>query len=218
MADISESERYWASLMGQATVILASVSEAELQVQLFDVLREFFGDSNCWYEFIPFTVIPDCLDYPLAPYSGRILRLSGVFDQNNVPQNAVMPEIGKVHFLYPYTNTQPMVAAVVKTVTDPLCCFPPGIPEWTLPVHGNGILHGLLGTMMMMPGQAWSNQQMGAFYQGKFRNAIAKARVATMRANTVGGQAWAFPQQFRVTGQRGGVSTYNVNPTPLQLR
>jgi hypothetical protein len=216
MSKSDEAERYWAKLIGQANVVLAGVSDAELRVQLFDVLEEFFGDSNCWHETIYFTVIPDKLEYPLVPLSGRILRLLGVVDQNNVPQNAVMPVIGTVRFLYPYSNVQQVSATVVKNVTDPLLCHPPYIPEWVLPAHGRGLLHGLLGAMMMQPGQSWSNQQMGAFYSGKFRTAIAKARVASMRANTVGSQAWAFPQQYRVTGQRGGVSTYNVNPTPLR--
>jgi hypothetical protein len=216
MANTPESERYWAKLFGQANVILPGSSDTELQVQLFEVLQEFFSDSNCWLETIDFTVVPDNLEYPIAPFSGRILRLMVVVDQNNVPQHAVMPTIGTVRFLYPYSNVQSMTATVIKTVTDPLCCSPPDIPDWVLPVHGLGILHGLLGFMMTQPGQSYSNPQMGAYYSGKFRNAISKARVAAMRANTIGAQAWAFPQQYRVTGQRGGVSTFNVNPTPLR--
>jgi hypothetical protein len=207
-----EVERYWAKLIGQASVILAGVSDAELRVQLFDVLQEFFDGSNCWLETIDFTVVPDSLEYPLYPLTGRALRLYGVVDQNNVPQNAVMSDIGIVQFLFPVSVPQQMKATVVKTVTDPFQCFPPHIPEWVLPVHGLGLLHGVLGTMMMQPGQSYSNQQMGAFYQGKFRNAIAHARVATMKANTVGAQAWAYPQAFSVRGQRGGVSTFNVHP------
>jgi hypothetical protein len=207
-------EGYWAKLLGQASVILSGSSAAETQVQLFDTLEEFFDGSNCWQEAINFTVIPDTTDYPLRPLTGRILRLYGVLDQNNVPQPAVMPHIGTVRFLYPYTNVQPMTATVVKTVTDPLSCVPPHIPEWMLPVHGRGILSGVLGGMMLQPGQSYSNPTLAQYHLTKFRDAIAHARVAAMRMNTVGAQAWAYPQQFRVHGQKGGVSTYNVNPTP----
>jgi hypothetical protein len=35
-----------------------------------------------------------------------------------------------------------------------------------------------------------------------------------MKMNAVGAQSWVFPQQFRVFGQKGGVSTFNVHPTP----
>jgi hypothetical protein len=216
MADSDEGDRYWAKLMGQATVILAGASDAELRVQLYETLEEFFDHSNCWSETINLTVVPELLEYPLVPVTGRILRLSNVLDQNNVPQQAVMSPIGVVRFLYPYTNVQPMTAIVVKTVTDPMCCHPPHIPDWVLPAYGRGILHGLLGNMMMQPGQSYSNLQMGMLRLGRFRGEIAHARVAASKANTIGAQSWAFPQQFRVSGQRGGVSTFNVNPMPLR--
>lgn len=215
MSKGDEAERYWAKLVGQANVILAGASDAELRVQLFDVLQEFFDGSNCWREAISFTVIPESLEYQLMPLAGRVLRLLAVIDQNSVTQAAVMPTIGTVQILFPVSVPQQMTAVVIKSVTDPFQCFPPHIPDWVLPAHGLGILHGLIGTMMMQPGQSYSNQQMGAFYWGKFRGAIAHARVATMKANAVGAQAWAFPQQFSVRGQRGGVSTFNVHPTAV---
>lgn len=209
-----ETERYWAKLIGQANVILTGTSDAELRVQLFDTLQEFFDGSNCWQEAIGFTVIPDTLDYPVVPLSGRIIRLIDVIDQNGVAQQAIMPTSGMVQFLYPYTNTQPMTAVVAKTVTDPFLCFPPHIPDWFLPSYGLGVLNGLLGNMMLQPGQSWSNPDMAKFHLQRFRDTIAHARSATMRGNKVGAQSWAFPQSFRVSGQRGGVSTFNVHPTP----
>ena len=147
-----EVERYWVKLIGQAQVILTGASDAELKVQLFDTLQEFFDGSNCWCEPIKFTVVPDYLEYHLVPLTGRILRLLGVVDQNSIAQQAVMPTIGVVRFLYPYTNVQPMTATVVKNVTDPFLCHPPHIPDWVLPVHGLGILNGLLGSMMTSAG------------------------------------------------------------------
>lgn len=211
---MNECDLYWAKLIGEANVILSGASDAQLRVMLFDVLEEFFDSSNCWQEEIVFTVIPDTLDYKLQPLSGRILRLYGVIDQNNVPQPAIMPHIGEVRFQYPYTTTQPMTAFVVKTVTDPLECFPPYIPDWVLPAFGRGILCGIVGFMMSQPGQSYSNPPMGNFYLQKYKDKIAHARVAMMRGNTVGAQAWAYPRQFAISSQRGGVSTYNVLPSP----
>jgi hypothetical protein len=213
---MSGDELYWAKLMGQANVALTGASDAELKVQLFDVLEEFFRDSNCWQEAIFFTVIPDTLEYPLTPLTGRIVRLNGVLDQNNVPQQAVMPEVGTVRFLYPYSNPQPMRAVFVKNVTDPLSCNPPNVPDWVLPLYGNGILRGIIGNMMLQPGQSYSNQALSLSHLRKFRDVIAQARVATMRANTIGAQAWTFPQSFRTNSQRGGVSTANVSPPALR--
>jgi hypothetical protein len=210
-----ELDRYWRKLLGQAEVTLSGASRVELRVQLYEVLEEFFDLSNCWQEGIPFTVVPEMMNYPIYTASGRILRLNGVLDQNYVTQAAVMPEIGKISFLYPYSNTQTMTAIVVKTVTDPLCCHPPsGVPDWLLPVHGIGLFHGVVGKMMLQPGQSYSNPQVANYHLQKFRDAWAHARVAVARANTIGTQNWVFPQQFRVTSQKGGVSTYNVLPTP----
>jgi len=212
---------YLAKLLGQATVILTGSTDAELKVTLFDTLQEFFGDSNCWQEWIQFTIVPQMQDYPIAPVTGRILRLMGVFDQNRVPQQAIMSDIGTVSFLYPYTTVQPMWACVVKNVTDPLEeCFPtpPYQPDWVLPAYGVGIMSGLLGNMMLQPGQSYSNQTLATYHLRKFRDAISHARVEAMRANTVGAQAWAYPQQFRTFGQKGGVSTFNINPSPQTAR
>jgi hypothetical protein len=215
MSKTREGDRYWAKLVGQANVSLTGASDAGLRAQLYETLEEFFDGSNCWQENISFTVLPDTLDYQLRPLTGRTLRLLHVLDQNNVPQQAVMPAIETVHFLYPYTNAQPMLAVVVKTVTDPLLCFPPHIPDWLLPTFGFKILDGVLGNMMLQPGASYSNPQLAQFHLARFRDAIAHARVAMMKANTIGAQAWAFPQQFRVSGQRGGVSTFNVHPAAL---
>jgi hypothetical protein len=213
---VSEADRYWAKVIGQAAVSVAGASDALLRVQLYDTLEEFFDGSGCWTESINFTVIPETQDYKLYPVDGgRILRLDYVIDQNNVPQQALMPDIGTVHFSYPYTDTQPMLATVIKTVTDPLLCFPPNIPDWVLPAHGLKILHGLIGYMMLQPGQSYSNPSLGNFHLAKFNDGISGAMVASSKANTVGAQSWAFPQQFAVRGQRGGVSTFNVHPSRL---
>jgi hypothetical protein len=209
------SDTYWAQLMGQASMALSGVSDVGLKVQLFDVLQRFFDESNCWQEIIKFMVVPETTDYPLVPVNGgRIHRLYAVLDQNAVPQPAVMPTLDTVQFLYPYTDVQPMTAVVIKTVTDPLDCYPPGVPEWLLPVHYLTLLNGLLGGMMLQPGTSYSNTQLANYHTQKFRDGIAHARVAMMRMNTVGSQSWGFPQQFRVGGQKGGVSTFNVIPTP----
>jgi hypothetical protein len=206
-------QRYWQKLFGQAKVSLLGASDAALKVQLFEVLQEFFDGSNAWQETLVVTVIPDTLNYPLYPVEGgRILRLFAVIDQNRVPQSATMPDIGTVRFTYPYTQTQPMAVMVVKTVTDPLACYPPYIPDWVLPTYGLALFHGLVGNMMMQPGASYSNPQQAMFHLQRFRDSIAHARVAMMKANTVGAQPWVFPQQFRTYGQRGGVSTFNVHP------
>jgi hypothetical protein len=205
---------YWAKLIGRAAVFLPGVSSKQLRVQLFDVLDEFFNQSCSWRESIDLVVIPETLDYPITPTSGRIVRLDEVTDQHNTPQQAVMPEIGVVHFLYPFSQIQTMTADVIKTVTDPFNCSPPNVPEWLLPSYGLGILYGIVGHTMLHPGMSYSNPQMGNFYLQKFSDLTTQAYVSTNKMNKIGAQTWSFPQQFRVRGQRGGVSTFNVHPFP----
>jgi hypothetical protein len=213
---IDPCDLYWSQLLGQAKVSLSGASDVGLKVQLFDVLHRFFDESNCWQETIEFSVIPETLEYPLMPVrGGRIHRLLAVLDQLMVPQAAVMPEIGTIQFLYPYTNVQPMTAIVIKTVTDPLTCYPPGVPEWLLPVHYLTLFNGLLGNMMLQPGNSYSNTQLANYHTQKFRDGISHASVAAVKMNSYGAQTWAFPREARLIGsQRGGVSTFNVIPTP----
>jgi hypothetical protein len=205
---------YWGKLMGQAKVGLIGASDAQLRVQLYDVLHEFFDQSCCWAECINFTVVPDMLDYPLQVTQGRILRLEAVLNQHNFREQAIMPDIGTIRFLYPYSQVQPMTAIVVKTITDPMTCYPPNIPDWILPKHSQVLLHGLLGHMMMIPAQSYTNPQLAQFYMGKFNDGTTGAYVASLKANTIGTQSWMFPQSHRTSTQRGGISTYNVHPSP----
>jgi hypothetical protein len=219
MNDERNCDRDLQALLGQANSILAGTSDAQLKVVFFQVLQEFFDNSNCWTEVIPIAVVPNLLDYQIDPISGRILRLLEVVDQNNVPQSAIMSTPGWVHFIYPYTNPQPMTAVVAKNVSDfSLECFPPDFPEWFLPQYGLGVLAGVLGNFMIMPGNTWTDMGVGKFQLQRFRDAMMHARVATKYQNKVGAQAWAYPRQFRTTTQRGGVSTFNVSPPPTPLR
>lgn len=211
-------DHYLQMLMGQARTMLIGASEAELKVRFFEVLQEFFDNSNCWQEAINFQVIPNLLDYRMEPVSGRIMRLSNVLDQNNVAQAAVMMVPPTVHFMYPYSNTQPMTAIVVKNVTNPLEEFPPDFPEFFLQQYNYALLDGIVGKMMLQPGQSYSNQQSGLYHTQRYRDQVNHARAATMRANTIGSQNWAYPQTYRTYSQRGGVSTFNINPAPTPLR
>jgi len=216
-----ETEEEVFKLLAEANSVLTGASDAQLNINFFDTRGEFFISSSSWMEWSQVMVIPNTQDYAITPTHGRILRLLNVLDQNRVPQQAIMPQIGMVSFLYPYNNVQPMWACVAKTVLKAFkdgVPAPPFFPDWVLPNYGEGILTGVLGRMMMQPNQSWSDQKTGMFNLLKFRNAISQARVDTMRAHTVGSQAWAYPQSFRTHSQKGGVSTFNINPSPQTVR
>lgn len=205
---------YVLQLLNQAEVRLPGISQAALRAEFYDVMRIWFDETNSWQESISFNVVPNVLDYPIVPSSGQIIRLIGVVDKNNIPQpNALMPIPGIVSFtsLYPtggaFGSVQQMTARVVNNVTAPFSNRGiPQFPSGVLEQWGRYLLDGLVGRAMLHPDKSWSNPQLGVRHSQSFQDGIARVRSDTARRNTVGAQAWAFPQQWRTRNQRGGVS------------
>jgi len=100
-------------LMNQARTRLVGVSDAGLKGELFDVFKEFFNTSSCWFEDITLNIVANTTAYNIVPTGGQIIRLAGVFDVNNLPQPAIMPELGLIHFRHPYNVAQVFTATVV---------------------------------------------------------------------------------------------------------
>jgi hypothetical protein len=196
----------------QARTRLTGVSDTGLKQELFDVLKEFFKDSNAWTEDIQFTPVSGTSAYRLAPLEdGQIIRLVGVFDDKGIPVPAFMPVFGTVqltNIAQPASNTVQWTARVVKNVvlpTDrkdiPVC------PDWVLSVYEDTILDGICGRLMGQMGKSYTNPQMSKYHLQRFRTGITNARTAAIRQNVVGGQEWAYPRGWGSSSQRGGVST-----------
>ena len=179
-------------------------------------MRTWFDETNCWQESIQFAIVPNVIDYPIVPSSGRILRFVGVVDGNNCSLPGLMPDLGKVSFRNDFImmqsaisgNSALVTARVVLTVDAPFENHGiPVFPSWVLPTWGTYILDGLVGRCMLHPDKSWSNNALGANHLGRFRDGYDRCRADTAKQNTIGAQAWAFPQTFRTRSQRGGVST-----------
>jgi hypothetical protein len=219
----SDQRAHMTLVINQVQVKLVGASMPAIKAELFDVIREFLDDSSSWIESIQFWVLPNTLDYPLTPSGGQIIRLAGVVDTNNVPQQALMPTLGTVSFLYNYSQSQLMTAGVIKTVDCPPyygVSSPndigrgdpqglPVVPDWLFPIYGKIIQDGVVGHMMLTPNKSYTDQTNGTRFTMQFRNGVNKARVAALRRNTMGSQAWSYPQTWRTRNQRGGVSTGN---------
>lgn len=193
-------------LMKQAKVTLTGASDAGLNGAFYDVCAEFLNDSSSWTEEILVPVLTTRLDYPMAVAEGQIIRLQGLTDgeRNFVP--ALMSNVGELQLAsYPNDNAT-YTATVVKNVSLPTTRDDmPIAPSWLLPLWHVGLLDGLLGKMMLQPQKSYSSEKAGPYHLKRFRDAIARARVSKLRANTNGATAWRFPQQFRSTNQQGGV-------------
>lgn len=194
-------------LLNQLRVRLIGASDAELKAEVFDTLREFYNESNSWTEEINFNIVADVVEYDITPTNGQIVRLAGVVDDNGVPQPAVMPSIGHLVFRNPYDSTAVFTAVVVLTVSLPTDknSFPI-ISDKTLPLYSVGIADGVCGKLAARPKRSYTDQKLAMYYAKRFQRTIIDARNAVWRRNTIGTQAWSFPQGFGTRTQRGGVS------------
>lgn len=211
---MSASVAEWTQVMNQARVKLTGVSDAALKGELFDVLKEFYDKSSSWLETLAINILPNITTYDLIPTAGQILRIVGIVqnDPTNplTPQNirgGTMPTIGTLVLTEVPGSTASYGVTVALTVQLPV--DKNGFPitaDDTLTIYSTGILDGLLGRMMSVPNKSYTNQTMGLYHLKQFYVAANKARVAALRQNAFGTQAWVYPQLFRTSGQRGGVS------------
>jgi hypothetical protein len=199
-------------LLAQAQIKLTGASEGGIKAELYDVLKEFFGDSSCWQEDIPFLPLVDQHEYMLAPaFEGQIIRLIGAWDDKGSPRtDAFMRDFATLFLVNAPQNdaTENFTARVVKTVTLPITRDAlPIAPDWTLRVYSVHILDGLVGKMMGQQQKTYSNNNLSAYHLRRFRTGIQLAKVAAERANLKGAQDWSYPRGWRSQSQRGGVST-----------
>lgn len=206
-------------LMNQARIKLVGASDAGLKGELYEVLSEFFNDSSCWTQNLTVPYVAQVQSYPIQPVEGQIIRLVGVTDWGttvppipSVPNPntsfvpALMPDVGTLVLMQ-----APIVAGYYQVTVVANVSLPttrdqmPIAPSWVLPVWHVGILDGLLGKMLAQPGKSYANDKQSAYHLRRFRDAIARARISKLRANTNGSAAWRYPQQFRSTSQQSGV-------------
>lgn len=194
-----------------AEMKLAGASQNGIKAELYDVLKEFFTDSNAWREDIQFQGKANVTDYLLTPLSeGQIIRLIGTWDDKGIPVPSFMAEFGTVKLLHgpEFDPPSKWFSRVVKTVTHPITRDGvPIAPDWALRVYSVAIMDGLLGKMMGQQAKSYSNSTMSGYHLRRFRQAIKVARTEAEGANTVGAQSWAFPRFAGPGSQRGGVST-----------
>lgn len=211
---MSASVAEWTRLMNQARVKLTGASDAAIKAELFDVFQEFYDHSSSWLETLMIPVLANQTTYDLVPTAGSPLRIAGVFqvDPTNplTPQNirgATMPNFGTLQLTEVPGADATYAVTVVLNVSLPFDKNGfPIVSDWVLQIYSTGILDGLLGRMMNTPNKSYSSPTTAAYHTREFQKTIQQARVAALRQNAFGTQAWVFPQAWRTSGQRGGVS------------
>jgi hypothetical protein len=189
-------------LMKNARSRLPGAIDTVLELELFNVLDEFFQDSNVWQEAIEFSVtaadeVPTI--YYIEPESvSSIVRLISVVTSEDRPVAATMQVPGEVILLTQPGGDETYTATVAMTVDDPVQSTNnyPEFPAWVLTKYGMALLDGLLGRMMSQPAKPYSNTQLALYHTRKFRSAIAFASTESVRRNVANAQVWRFPQSF----------------------
>lgn len=193
--------------LNNVRVRLPGALDDVVKLELFNVLDEFCKETNAWQEVIPVAAVANQLEYELEPeeYRALIVRLLGVtadtfdVDSGDSPSfmsvGAWMPRPDLLVFRsFPSTDMR-YSATVALTAIDPVNVGDalPEIPDWFLTLYAQDLLDGLLFKMMSQPAKPYTSP-VGTMYHGRrFRNAIARARVAVMQSNTYNAQSWIFP-------------------------
>ena len=204
-------------LFDHARIELVGASDAMIRSVMYEVFHEFLNDSSCWLEAIPGNLWPNTLFYYLEPGNpqslgdpfpkGHIIRLAGLCDFNYFPISAAMPHPPLLELQFLQSNEIPVYATVVKTVRIPEDNEIPAIPHWIVSQYAPYLLAGIKATMLFQTDKPYSDPKMGTAEYQRFRQGVNMARVATLRRNVWGSQAWAYPIQFKTESQRGWAVT-----------
>lgn len=185
-------------LMDNLRIRLPGAVDTVLKLELFNTLKEFFSDSNSWYQDITFAVTPDVLSYELVPDGVcQVVRLFGAVNSDERPVNATWELPDTINLSGSPSKADTYTARLILSVLDPTTRDDyPVFPDWTLQAYGNEILDGVLGRMMSQAAKPYSNERLAIYHMRRFRAGVASARVDAQRKYTYRAQAWRFPQSF----------------------
>jgi len=195
-------------LMNAVRVRLPGVSDAGIKVELYSTVKEFFFETSSWVEAITMNSVEQIDTYNVTPTGGQIIRLAGVTDDHGLPLAALLTGIAVqgavITFRNAFNTVTPFTVYVIKSIALPNDNEDfPFMPDWLLPLWGEGIQNGVLGRMMTQPAKSYTNITQGKYHLNKFLDAMTVANIAMQRSHTLGTQAWQFPTYARGS-QRGG--------------
>jgi len=204
-------------LMTNCRVHLPGALDTALQLELFNVLDDFFQSTNIWQEDITFQVTAGDTAYLGAPAAdtaviyyieqssvSNITRLIGIVDDNNIPVTGAMATPGEIILQLSPGNTAIYTATVSLTVDDPVAASGtnagfPEFPAWVLDKYALGILAGVVSRMMVQPAKPYSNPALAKMHHQKYAQFLQRAKYEALHQNVNNGQNWQFPQAFATT-------------------
>lgn len=205
-------------MFNNARVKLPGAIDDMLKIEFYNVLFEFFTDSNIWQDQLAVPVDNTTATYTLTPSdTSQITRLMSVnssVTNGSLPVFATMQVPGTMILKNTPTVADTLVVIVAKTIIDPVSSGSggsdpiafgfPNYPTWTVDKYFLGVLDGLIGRMMAQTAKPWTNEKLAVYHLRKFTGVIATARNEANRMNVYGAQRWTYPQSF-------GVATKGMN-------
>jgi hypothetical protein len=203
-------------LYNRARTELLGASDAAIRTVMYEVFHEFFNDSSCWLEAIPGILQASVQEYWLEPGNpqslfepfpkGEIIGLASVIEPTTrQPWRGHMPIPPILTLYHAPSNAISVYATVIKNVRIPEGTDLPHVPYWVVRTYETWLLAGIKGKMLLQADRPYSDLNLGKINYGLFRQGVNIARVRALKQNTFGASAWAFPQQFRTSSQRGGL-------------
>jgi len=182
-------------IMNTARMRLPGAVDDAMRQELFEVCLDFFRDAAIWQDDIEFVLLAGGIRAEVFPQAGRILKIMEVKADGRKCFGFRMDDEGVIVAPHPFSKTIVYTATFMMTVTDPVTrdAFPI-IPLEIVGRHHNVFLEGLLAKMMSHPSKPYTNIQMAAYHQNRFKGSISRARNEKHTGNAMGAQRWTFPR------------------------
>jgi hypothetical protein len=173
-----------------------------LKHELWNAVDEFLRDTNVWTDEIEFTTSTPQDIYTITPtfVPARIVRCMGLWDANDIPVPVTMDDAGILAIDKATPDNSTLTTIVTLSVQEPVDADGmPQLPAWIVEKYYDGILDGTLARMFSQPAKPFSNASLALLHQRRFAGQKGLAKREANRRGIYRGQAWTFPQAFRVS-------------------
>jgi hypothetical protein len=205
----------WARLFSDVKIDIPGVTNAVFQQVLFRVWKDFCDKTNIWIEEVPIDVAPPVLSYPFTlALFGAPNRLMLLYDptfpspdRKWVMGNTNMQVPGIIQLAYAPSSAATWNAVIAKIPFDPT--DDENYPEldpvdyWIVDKYREALYFGVLARLQASPSKPYTNPTLAQANLRQYSAERSKARGDVMKANTFGGQRWAYPQSFATAGRKG---------------
>lgn len=205
----------WKRLYDDIKIQIPGVLDAVQAQVTFSLFKDFCDKTNIWQEEVAVPVLPDVITYPFVLLGrgqpNRLMMMydpaQGSRDKHWVQGNVQMTVPGILTISYSPSTAATWNAVIAKTPIDPTMTdkYPNMEPSayWIVDKYREALTFGILGRLQKMPGKPYSNSKEAKDNTQYYISERSKARTDMIKANTFGGQRWAFPQGFATTTRKG---------------